>query len=252
LPIVVLPDVARHSGSPGTAQVAPATLCSYLDLIQGHFNANSINQVVVYLPPPSGLCKDKLAALKALLNLTGSARMIDRARQQLIALLLNVASGYASLTQVISADGATLSQAITYCDNLVDNPAGDYEKAKTIADDINNGISVPAGLIPLSTAKIAYAPKAGRPSLHVSPNPGRGEWTFQFAMAARGTVTLRVYDLAGRSIATLLQGDLSQGLQTVRWDGRADGGNQVANGLYLVRLSTPVGSETIKLLQLRP
>jgi len=34
--------------------------------------------VVVYVPPPSGTCADKLVVAKQLLNLTGSVAMIDR------------------------------------------------------------------------------------------------------------------------------------------------------------------------------
>src|SRR5207247_3014922 len=81
----------------------------------------------------------------------------DRAKQQLIALLFNTVSGKILQTDVVSADGATLSQAITYCSELIDdgNPAND-ETAKTIADTINNGQIVPAGVIRVSTPIITY------------------------------------------------------------------------------------------------
>lgn len=58
-------------------------------------------------------------------------------KQQLIALLLNVAAGDISQTEIISADGATVSQAITYADNLIDDPSGNHEKAKAICDHID-------------------------------------------------------------------------------------------------------------------
>ena len=81
---------------------------------------------------------------------------LDRAKRQLLALLLNVVSGHISQTEVISEDGATVSQAITHCDNLLDDPAGEHELAKDIADEINNGQMVAAGVIPLGTQNIAY------------------------------------------------------------------------------------------------
>jgi len=56
-----------------------------------------------------------------------------------MSLLLNVAANDIGQTRVISADGATVSQAITYSDNLIDSPTGNYERAKTICDMINNG-----------------------------------------------------------------------------------------------------------------
>ncbi len=237
-------------GGNGQPQVDAATLCGYLDLIEDHFNNNALNQVLIYQPPNGATCEQKFETAGVLLNLAGSVAMIDRARQQLMALLLNVAGGKLGQTSVISNDGATVSQAITYCDNLID-AAGNVEKAKTIADIINNGGKVPAGMIPLGTARIAYAPKAERYSLRVNPNPGRGEWTFQFAMATPGSVTLRVYDPAGRSVATIFQGVTGKGPQTVRWDGRTDAGKQAASGLYIAQLLTPEGSEAVKLLKLR-
>lgn len=127
-------------GGKGKGQVDAATLCSYLDMIAGHFNSNEINQVIVYVPPLSGVCSDKLQVAKDLLNLKGNVSLTARAKQQLTALLLNVAAGYISQTEIISADGATVSQAITYCDNLIDESSGDHEKAKSICDDINNNI----------------------------------------------------------------------------------------------------------------
>src|SRR5205085_731087 len=127
------------TGGNGHGQIDAATLCSYLDLIAAHFNNNAINPVVVYQSPSSGQCSDKLLVARGLLDLTGSVPMIARARQQLMTLLLNVAAGDIAQTQVISADGATVSQAITYSDNVIDSPTGNYAKANNICDAINNG-----------------------------------------------------------------------------------------------------------------
>src|SRR5689334_8643166 len=110
-------EVVVATGGNGHGQIAGATLCTYLDLIAVHFNSNTINPVVVYHPPASGQCADKLLVARGLLDLNGNVPMIARARQQLMTLLLNVAAGDLAQSQVISADGATVSQAITYCDN---------------------------------------------------------------------------------------------------------------------------------------
>src|SRR4030095_9436083 len=77
----------------GGAQVEASTLCNYLDLIALHFNSNAVNPVVVYTPPASGECDDKLLVASNLLNLKGSAATRDLARQQLLSLLLNLAPG---------------------------------------------------------------------------------------------------------------------------------------------------------------
>jgi hypothetical protein len=53
-------NVGVATGGNGAAQINATTLCSYLDLIAVHFNSNEINQVIVYQPPASGMCSDKL------------------------------------------------------------------------------------------------------------------------------------------------------------------------------------------------
>lgn len=243
-------QVGVTTGGPGHADISATSLCSYLDLVAIHFNNNLINQVVVYQPPTSNACSDKLQVAKTLLNLVGSEAMSARARQQLMALLLNVAAGYISQTKVISTDGATVSQAITYCDNVIDSPTGNYEKAKTIADTINNGMMVPTGMIPLSTLQIAYRKGMEALSFRVTPNPGSSAREFRFMTGAKGPVTLRVFDMSGRLVAELANGSMDAGAHSVAWDGRITTGAAAARGLYFARLQTPRESPTIKVLQL--
>lgn len=243
-------QVGVATGDHGAAQVSAATLCEYLDLIAAHFNNNAINQVIVYQPPASGVCADKLQVARTLLDLQGNAAMIARARQQLMSLLLNVAAGYIGQTQVISADGATVSQAITYCDHLIDSPTGDYERAKTIADTINNGQLVPTGMIPLSTQQIAYARGSKALEFAATPNPGHGELRFQFAIRRAGPVSLSVFDVSGRQVVKLVDGTLAAGRHTVTWDSRHVAGHDAEQGVYFARLTAPEGVERLTVLKL--
>jgi len=243
-------QVGVATGGNGSAQVNATTLCSYLDLIAVHFNDNALNPVIVYQPPASGTCADKLQVARVLLDLQGNAAMIARARQQLMSLLLNVAAGYVSQTQVISADGATVSQAITYCDNVIDSPTGNYERAKSIADDVNNGVMVPAGWIPLTTAQIAYRRGMEGVSFRAMPGAGGAMRDFQFMTGARGPVSLRIFDVSGRLVAELYHGTMDAGPHSVSWNGRTSSGAGIAKGLYFARLQTPRESPTIKVLEL--
>lgn len=243
-------QVGVATGGRGNAQVPATMLCSYLDVIAAHFNSNAVNQVLIYDPPVSGLCPDKLQVAKQLLNLTGSVEMIDRARQQLLALLLNVAAGYMSQTSVISADGATVSQAITFCDHQIDLPAGDHELAKTIADLINNGQLVPAGMVPLSTETIAYA--RGRLDFRATPNPARGATRFLFTTRSAGRVDLAVYDISGRAVARLVEGTLAAGSHSIAWSGSRTGRVATSPGVYFARLRTHEGEAMLRVLALQP
>ena len=241
-------EVGVATTGKGNAQIDATTLCSYLDLIAEHFNSNQVNPVVVYVPPASGDCTDKLASAATLLNLQGSAAMRDKARQSLLALLLNVASGRVGTMGVISKDGATASQAITYCDQQIDSPTGSYAQAKSIADDINAGKKVNSGVIPLTTAQIAYREGLAMRTFTVSPNPGPGARTFSFTMGQPGSARLHVFDVAGRLVARLVEGPAAAGPHTVSWNGRADSGGTVGTGIYFARLTSTEGSKTVKVI----
>lgn len=242
-------ELAVAVGGKGNSQLDAETLCGYLDNIENHFNHNEINQVVVYDPPPSGLCADKLAVASALLNLTGRQEMIARARQHFMATLLNVAAGHAALHEIVSEDGATLSQAITHIDGLIDDPEGDHELAKNLAEALNRGETLDAGLIPLDTVNIAYrigALPASRAVLEQNrPNPFNPMTTIRFSLSDPAPVTLSVYDVAGRLVRTLLAGEMRKaGAHDVVWTGTDRNGKAVAGGLYFYRLQTPACDET--------
>ena len=83
----------------------------------------------------------------------------------------------------------------------------------------------------------------GVPPLPVSlegnrPNPFNPRTRIVFALPGPGAVRARltVYDLRGRRVAQLVDGELPPGRHTVDWDGRDDGGGAVASGVYLCRL----------------
>ena len=252
-------QVGVATGGQGSAQIEAATLCGYLDLIETHFNSNAINQVAVYQPPASGNCPDKLEVAKVLLNLKGSAAMIDRAKQQLMALLLNVASQYIGLTQVVSDDGATLSQAITYCDRLIDdNDGANDERAKNIADMINNGITVPAGKIPLETPQIAYSVGSGKTDVpkasylsRAYPNPFNPSTVIEFGLARACRVRLAVYNVVGQEIKTLVDEDKPAGNYSVPWNGEDNSGRRVPSGVYFCKIVAAHHVQSSKLVVLK-
>ena len=68
------------------------------------------------------------------------------------------------------------------------------------------------------------------------PNPFNPATTIAFRIAETVRVTLTVYDLTGRRVATLVDGSLPPGRHSVRWEGKNDRGESVASGTYLYRL----------------
>jgi flagellar hook assembly protein FlgD len=64
-------------------------------------------------------------------------------------------------------------------------------------------------------------------------------------------VKLVVYDLLGKEVVRLVDGDLLPGNYSVRWNGRDASGSQVATGAYIYRLETENFTQTRRMLYLR-
>jgi flagellar hook assembly protein FlgD len=83
------------------------------------------------------------------------------------------------------------------------------------------------------------------------PNPVHDSTRIEFALPRSGTVTLRIYDVAGRCVRKLFAGSLPWGTRQLIWNGRDDGGRDVANGVYFYRLEAGGEVRTRKLLLVR-
>ena len=83
------------------------------------------------------------------------------------------------------------------------------------------------------------------------PNPFNPSTRMEFGVPDAGWVTLVVYDILGRKVATLLDGMMTPGRHTVRWDGRSDAGNPVASGVYVYRMAAGDFSAARKMLLVR-
>jgi len=66
-----------------------------------------------------------------------------------------------------------------------------------------------------------------------------------------GDVTLRVYDVAGRLVATLVDEVQSPGPKRARWDGSDQRGGVAASGVYFYRLTAPGFEQTRKMVLIR-
>ena len=97
------------------------------------------------------------------------------------------------------------------------------------------------------------APGVIRPShLYRSyPNPFNPGTTIRFDLASRQPVQLRIFDVHGRLVRTLVDGVLAQGHHELRWDGRTDAGTPLASGTYLCRLRAGDYTGVQKLLLIR-
>jgi hypothetical protein len=107
----------------------------------------------------------------------------------------------------------------------------------------NHPGGAPCGLIgaygygPCNSGVEGEETAGGRPFLHrAEPNPFGPGTTIRYAVGATGRVTLAVYDLAGRRVRLLEEGELAAGLHQTEWDARDDSGRPVSSGVYFYRL----------------
>jgi hypothetical protein len=68
------------------------------------------------------------------------------------------------------------------------------------------------------------------------PNPFNPSTTISFTLPSAGSARLSVYDITGRKVRELVNGQMGAGVHSVVWDGRDEGGNAVSSGLYFSRL----------------
>ena len=69
------------------------------------------------------------------------------------------------------------------------------------------------------------------------PNPFNPATVIPYRLQQPMSVRLEVFNVLGQHIATLVDGQQSEGLHTARWDGTDAAGAAVAAGVYLYRLS---------------
>ncbi|RMD99567.1 MAG: T9SS C-terminal target domain-containing protein [Calditrichaeota bacterium] len=68
------------------------------------------------------------------------------------------------------------------------------------------------------------------------PNPFNPETTIEFSLQNSAQIELSVFDIWGRHIVTLLQGEIQAGHHQVKWNGADQYGLALPSGLYFYRL----------------
>ena len=70
------------------------------------------------------------------------------------------------------------------------------------------------------------------------PNPFNPSTTIEFALPARSHVSVKIFDVSGRLVRTLVDGVLDAQIHQAVWTGDDDGGRQVSSGVYFYRVET--------------
>ncbi len=70
------------------------------------------------------------------------------------------------------------------------------------------------------------------------PNPFNPVTTIRYDLKNPGKVTLKVYNMLGQEVRTLVNRHESPGFKSVVWDGRDNKGKMASSGLYIYRIET--------------
>jgi hypothetical protein len=90
------------------------------------------------------------------------------------------------------------------------------------------------GLTPVGMEPTAVPPT---PALAGSfPNPFNPVTTVRFGVPVESRVSLRIYDLQGRVVRTLVDDLVPAGWHEMRWDVRQDAGHRLAGGIFFLRM----------------
>ncbi len=115
-----------------------------------------------------------------------------------------------------------------------DERAGGFDmEIYTAVIDITTGIQPVAGNVPAKYELMQNYPNPFNPSTNIL-----------FNLPKKSNVSLSIYDISGKEVATLLSGDYESGEHSVTWDGSA-----VASGVYFYKLIASDGfTETKKMI----
>jgi hypothetical protein len=84
------------------------------------------------------------------------------------------------------------------------------------------------------------------------PNPFNPQTTIAFSLKENAHVSLKVYNVAGQLVRTLVNENRVAGVYTdVQWDGKSDNGSLVSSGVYFYKLVTKNFSMTKKMVLLK-
>ncbi len=78
------------------------------------------------------------------------------------------------------------------------------------------------------------------------PNPFNPTTVLTYQLSTYGYATLKVYDVLGREVATLVDGERSAGVHTVSWDA-----SRLSSGVFLYRLKVGDFSDVKKMILMK-
>ncbi len=152
-------------------------------------------------------------------------------------------------TTAIPATWNTYTISITVADSLV-GQLMQFGFASTTTNNVASGVFYDNIVWDIDNPTgVGDGPLAGGLALGAAaPNPFQRSTRVAFAMPQRGNADVSVFDVTGRRVATLFQGEAEAGPHSATWDGRASDGSLAPSGVYHCVLQTAAGRQSRSLV----
>ena len=83
------------------------------------------------------------------------------------------------------------------------------------------------------------------------PNPFNPTTIISYSIPEKSHVNLKIYNVLGEHVATLVNQDMSTGDHSINWNAQDKNGHQVASGFYIYQIKTGKFTKSHKMLLLR-
>ena len=109
--------------------------------------------------------------------------------------------------------------------------------------------------VPINTTSVDESGRSEIPPFSaigdIRPNPFNPKTEITYSLTEPGHASLVIYDVRGRKVRVLADGDQSAGFFAREWLGFDDSGREVSSGVYFAQLETKGVSESRKLVLIR-
>ncbi|MCD6588517.1 MAG: T9SS type A sorting domain-containing protein [Candidatus Fermentibacteraceae bacterium] len=178
--------------------------------------------------------------------------------------------GSQTITMTVTSQGSPVSGATVALSDGIDGieTITFYETATTNGSgQVSFTVNVPSGATTLYTGarKHNYGPVSAKIDVYpnaiedaaegietvvlgvaVAANPVTGSTALNFSTPVTGHAVVQVFDLSGRTVATLVNEEVGAGNHSVNWTPE-----NISSGVYFVRLTTPAGTVSTQAMVLR-
>ncbi len=175
-------------------------------------------------PVPTMLASYQVYALEGGIAVSWSLSEVSDRQVFAVSRQAGGAGEYEAVDAEIAVNGRMSYKAI---DNTT-VPGAQYRYRVDVQDE--------TGRYLLFESALVTAPMLKQVLLQAAPNPLNPATRITYRLAAAGPVTVDIFDIAGRHVRRLVEGQEAEGTHSVSWEGVDESGRRVTPGVYFCRL----------------